>query len=62
MTVKPETIGQPAPVLAVETAGTAVAGLFDFGTPTAARKRLFQFAKPTRKTALGPSRSEFGCD
>lgn len=67
MTVKPETIGLPVPVLAVETADTAISGLFDFGTPTAARKRLFQFAKPSlakrsRKTALGPSRSEFGCD
>lgn len=60
MTAKPETIGRQAPVPAVEAPGTA--GLFDFGTPPATRKRLFQFASPTRKTALGPSRSEFGCD
>ncbi|MEO7410013.1 MAG: hypothetical protein ABIU10_01655 [Sphingomicrobium sp.] len=67
MTIEPETTGQPAPGPAVETTGSAIAGLFDFGTPAAARKRLFQFAKPSfakrgRKTALGPSRSEFGCD
>ena len=68
MTTKPETIGTPTvPVPAVETAGAAASGLFDFGAPSGARKRLFQFAKPSlakrsRKSALGPSRSEFGCD
>ena len=62
MTAKSETNGSQAPIPAVETAGTAVSGLFDFGAPAGARKRLFQFAKPSRKTALGPSRSEFGCD
>lgn len=67
MTTKPETIGGPTPAPAVETAGTLAAGLFDFGSPSGTRKRLFNFAKPglakrSRKTALGPSRSEFGCD
>lgn len=62
MTTKPETIGGPTPTPAVETAATSAAGLFDFGSPSGVRKRLFRFAKPSRKTALGPSRSEFGCD
>lgn len=62
MTVKPDTIGGPAPAPAVETTGSTSSGLFDFGAPVGARKRLFQFAKPSRKTALGPTRSEFGCD
>ncbi len=67
MTTKPETFGASTPVPAVELNSTAASGLFDFGTPPGARKRLFQFAKPSlakggRKTALGPSRSEFGCD
>ena len=62
MTVKPVTIDSQPPVLADENAGTAVAGLFDVGAPIGARKRLFQFAKRSHKTALGPSRSEFGCD
>ena len=62
VTAKPETIAKPAPDPAVETTGSAISGLFDFGTPAATRKRLFQFAKRSRKTALGPSRSEFGCD
>ena len=68
VTTKPETIGtHHVPVPAVETAGEAASGLFDFGAPSGVRKRLFQFAKPSlakrgRKTALGPSRSEYGCD
>ena len=66
MTIKPDTNGGQVP-LPVETAGGTSSGLFDFGAPAGARKRLFQFAKPgsskrSRKTALGPSRSEFGCD
>ncbi len=67
MTTKPETIGTHNVAVPVETAGAAASALFDFGAPSGARKRLFQFAKPSlakrgRKTALGPSRSEFGCD
>ena len=62
MTVKRDTIGSQPPIRADETAKTAAAGLFDVGAPIGARKRLFQFAKRSRKTALGPSRSEFGCD
>ena len=62
MTIKPDLGGQQAPVPAVETAGTGGLGLFDFGPPVGARKRLFQFAKRSRKTPLGPSRSAFGSD
>lgn len=66
MTNKPDPGAAPiTPV--VDVGGNASSGLFDFGAPAATRKRLFQFAKPSvakrsRKTALGPSRSEYGCD
>lgn len=66
MTSKPDSVGDTA-APALDGAGTATVGLFDFGTPAGTRKRLFQFARPglakrNRKTALGPTRSEFGCD
>ena len=62
MTVKPETGGEQALVAAMEAGNSGGLGLFDFGPPVGARKRMFQFAKRSRKTALGPTRSEFGCD
>ena len=62
MTVKPEPIGSQAPVPAVEAPAAIAAGLVDFGPPAGTRKRLFEFAKRSSKTALGPTRSEFGCD
>ena len=62
VTAKPDQGVQPAPIHAVEAGGTAVAGVVDFGNASGKRKPLFQFAKRTRTKALGPSRSEYGCD
>ena len=66
MTVK-STNGPQAPVFALETNGAVASAVVDFGATPGTRKRLFQFAEPNlakrrRKTALGPTRSEFGCD
>ena len=68
MTAKSNTIGGPqAPVFALKTSSAVASAVVDFGATPGTRKRLFKFAKPSlakrsRKIALGPTRSEFGCD